>query len=305
MAAITKHRILLAGILKAKRLFRDGEPRWREGRTRKPCQIARQAVAERRKARKRLRRFGRGNKEAQALADVLDLCAPGTRCYSAACAVCSRAFQRWLVVAIDEFLARENGGQAQGSTATALIHCAGAAAPGKLDIEAFRALRTFVSTALTSAGIDAAVFGTDLSFNRDREGTFQPHWSQHFHGHVPGKLGVSAESRLRKLFPRCTCNGISRPVQVTEFDGNLAGLGYPHRPGAGGREGYSQTKATADGGTRTCRNTRGRPLTGQQFVEAMLFLHRVGLIGRLLLHGVKLVRRPDSSVVIRRRHGSV
>ena len=296
-----RHRVTVAAILANARLFGNSPPRWREGRTRRPSQTARQAQTERRKARKRLRRFGKGNRDAQALADVLDGCAPRSRCQSGACAVCGRAFQRWAVGASNEFLARENGGEAQGSTALACIHCAGAAAPGKLDIQGFRALKAFVSTALASIGIEAAVLGLHLSANRNRERTFEPHWLPHFHGHMPGQIGVTAETHLRKLFPRCICNGISRPVQVTEFDGNLAGLAYPYKPGVGGREGYLHTKATAEGGTRTCRNTRGRPLTGEQFVEAALFMHRVGLVGRLLLHGVTLARRRDGSVAMRRK----
>jgi hypothetical protein len=223
-----KHRSAIAIILADARLYRNGSPQWDEGRLRRPCQTARQACAERRKAIYRVRRFGKENKAALALADKLDSCAPGERCMNGACPVCGRALLRWAVEAKHEFLARYNDGYTESSTSIALIHCAGAAAPGRLTVETFLALNAYTRTALTSAGIDAAVFGVDLSLNEDLDGTFAPHWSIHHHGHVPGEIGTTAETRLRKLYPRCACNGISRPVLITELDGNLAGLAYPN-----------------------------------------------------------------------------
>lgn len=279
-------------VLSHEELYKDGPPQWLEGRSKRRCRTAAEAQRERHKATKRLRRFGRDNPQALALAARLDNCIQQSRCGSGACPECGRAFQRWLVGANSGFLR----GHAAGSTILSLVPCGGIAAPGKLGVAAAVASKQFSRFAIASVGIEVAFGALDLSYNEERQGGFAPHWSPHLRVHFPGQLSKDAEAELRALFGRCPCHGIARPVQMASFDGNLAGLAYTFKPEVGRRQSYRQVKGIAKGG-RECRNTRGRPLTGEQAVEAAIFLHRLGLAGRLLVHG-GLYRVHDRAFVV-------
>lgn len=118
-------------ILGDERHYGDGPPQWLEGRRKRPGQTAAEAVAERRRLVKRLRRFGKSDPRARYVAERLDGCAPNARCRSGACPECARAWQRWFTTATQDFLAHT---MAAGSTSTILspIHAAGIVAPGEL-----------------------------------------------------------------------------------------------------------------------------------------------------------------------------
>ena len=88
-------------------LFGNGPPRWLEGRRSRSGKTSVQAEAERHLLVKRLRRFGRKNPLALELANRIEACRPHQRCKSGACPECSRAWQRWFVVAAKRFIAKQ------------------------------------------------------------------------------------------------------------------------------------------------------------------------------------------------------
>ena len=156
-----------------------------------------------------------------------------------------------------------------------------------------------VRDALAAAGLPAGVIGIDVSFNEHLTTDFRPHWVLHPRVFVPGMLGDTQIKTLRAHFSPSDL--IRRPLKVAAFDGNLTGIAYGMKPEFGRRQSYEQTKPTAKG-TRQCRNTRGRPLRGSEAVELAVFLNRVGLRRRLILHGTMLVRNRAGAVVIRTDH---
>src|SRR3954452_12196682 len=135
-------------------------------------------------------------------------------------------------------------------------------------------LEATVHAALASAGIGMAVIGVDVSFDEDRQRQFQSHWLLHLRVFVPGLLPKRIVDELRERFPRSTST--PRPFRSAVWDGNVVALAYGMKPNFGRRQSSTQRKVT-DEGTRKCRNTRGRPLTGTQAVELALFLDRIGL----------------------------
>lgn len=160
-------------------------------------------------------------------------------------------------------------------------------------------LSAAVREALRAAGIRTAVIGIDVSANEHLKGAFEPHWALHARVHIPAIVSASAATSLRKHFP--LGDRISRPLRISPFDGDLAGIAYGMKPQFGRRQSYEQEKPTGTG-FRRCRNTRGRPMRGTEAVELLTFLDSIGLRRRLILHGTALTRDRDGSVVIRPRH---
>ena len=118
-------------ILADEQHYGDGPPQWLEGRHKRPAQTAAEAVAERRRLVKRMRRFGKRAPWARPVADRLEGCAPQARCLSGACPECARAWQRWFTTATQDFLAHAT---TAGSASTILspVHAAGIIEPGEL-----------------------------------------------------------------------------------------------------------------------------------------------------------------------------
>ena len=90
------------------RWYGDGPPRWRQGRGNQPAMTSDEARAQRRRDVKMLRRHGKGDPRALALADAIAACRPGKRCGRAGCMECRRATQRLFVDASDRLLRRSS-----------------------------------------------------------------------------------------------------------------------------------------------------------------------------------------------------
>jgi hypothetical protein len=97
-------------ILQARRsgsCYGSGEPRWLEGRAKRPSKTASQAEQQRRAAVKLLRRHGKETQRALNLARRLERCRKNKRCLSGACPVCHRAYQRLFVRAARRLLKKD------------------------------------------------------------------------------------------------------------------------------------------------------------------------------------------------------
>lgn len=280
--------------------YGDTPPHWLEGRHKRPCQTAAEAADERVRLVQRLRRFATFiDFNARAVADRLRCCCPEVRCMSGACPECARAWQRWFTTATQDFLVHANAVGSQG-TILSPVHATGIVEPGSgLPPAALPRVGNVVRKALTAAGLSTAVVGIDVSFNEHLAADFRPHWSLHPRVFVPRPLTAFEVKTLRAHFP--PSNLIPRPLKVAAFDGNLVGIAYGMKPAFGRRQSYEQTKPTSNG-TRQCRNTRGRPLRGNEAVELAVFLDAVGMRQRLILHGTTLKRDQNGAVVIRIDH---
>lgn len=84
--------------------YGDGDPQWTQGKRGRPCQTAEQALAERRKAIKLLKRHGGTDPRANRVRVRLESCTSKRRCLSGACPECQRAYQRWFVTSANRFL---------------------------------------------------------------------------------------------------------------------------------------------------------------------------------------------------------
>src|SRR4051812_34516994 len=213
-------------ILSQERHFRNGPPHWLEGKKKRPCQTTAEAQIERRKTVKRLRRFGKENSEALALASRLEACAPRQRCGSGACPECARAWQRWFVIAIRNFLESE---PRRPVTVLNPIHVSGKIEPGSLcDPNVLENAREAIRAALIDARIPGGAFGLDISFNEDRDGGFEPHWQLHLRGLIVGRISQRRKSRFWSHFPKSS--EIPKPRRSGEWDGDLSGIAYSMKP---------------------------------------------------------------------------
>ena len=120
-------------ILNSERYYRDDPPQWEQGRSKRPCESAPEARAARLKLMARLRRFGENNPKALAVQTRLASCRPRKRCKSGACPECGRAWQRWFVEALRQFLRAEGAAALGTSTILSIVHPAGIVQPGELD----------------------------------------------------------------------------------------------------------------------------------------------------------------------------
>lgn len=274
-------------ILGNERYYGDGPPEWLQAASRRPCQTAREAEAERRRDVQRLHRFGKANPGALCLAGRIDKCEAGTRCMSGACAACRRAWQRWSVEALSDFLGEH-------SSILCPVHSRGLVIPGNLGLTVLRSLSDAVIDVFSAAKIEVAVLGLDVSFNEHEQNLSPTHWCLHLRAHVPGKISSSAIQKLRRSLPRTLL--ISRPLTITNWDGDLAAVAYSAKATFGRRQTYTQVRPH-----RACQNTRGRPLRGTERVELAIFLDQIGLRRRLILHGADLVLDRNGRVRIRRK----
>ncbi len=274
-------------ILSQERHFRNGPPHWLEGKKKRPCKTAAEVQIERRKTVKRLRRFGKENSEALALASRLEACAPRQRCGSGACPECARAWQRWFVIAIRDFLESE---PRRPVTVLNPIHVSGKIEPGSLgDKDVLKNAKKAIITALNDARIPGGAFGLDISFNEDRDGGFEPHWQLHLRGLIVGRISKRRKSEFWSHFPKSS--EIPKPRRSGEWDGDLCGIAYSMKPQFWRRQGYHDEKEH-----RTSRNTRGRPLRGVEAVELALFLDSIGFRPRLMLGGSRLTKIENGGV---------
>jgi hypothetical protein len=276
-------RILLGPF--ALQWYGDGEPTWKQGRHRKPAKTSKQARTERRQLVKVLRRHGKGNDSALRLADILENCSKKHRCLSAACPVCSRAFQRWFVSAASSIVSRKK----QWHVAS-LVWRAHRFPEGKLDPDTmFEALRRHLRVSLRRAEIRLAIGGFDISMNEHEDGKFVPHWRPHAWILVATKNPKRLRKHLKTKFP--ASKRVRRPLRIVRYDGSPTALAYALKTDFLRRVSLPRKRKSPSNTTR--RNTRDRPLRSTQKIELALALHRIGLPDRVFQLGRASVLNAD------------
>jgi len=282
-----------AEILSNERWYGDGVPFWHLGRPRSH-KSSFAAAEQRQQWVKVLRRHGKGNASALALAVKLDACGPGHRCRSAACPECHRAYQRWFVTACYDLL--ELG---RGSTRWKAVSVTPPQAKirqGGLKGDLFQGVSKALTQGFDEANIAFAVGGFDISFNEHQQRAFKPHWKPHAWVFMQCEAFERGEGRLRATMPKT--NTTPRPVYARDFDGHRAGLAYALKIDFKRRVSLPRV-SSGNGAARSRRNTRERELRAVDKLELLLALDRAGLEARVYLRGARIKQSPTGPVIKR------
>lgn len=133
----------------------------------------------------------------------------------------------------------------------------------------------YIRRMLVKAGLDHLfVIGVvDISYNENREKTWEPHWQLHVHLIAAGSTEEKLKRRLKKVFPRTAT--IHKPVEVKPVYDLLGALSYCCKAYFERRVSYIDNKGHW--------NARGDlPLKPAQFREVFLFMSTQGVASRFL-----------------------
>lgn len=276
---------MLLRILDDEKLFRNGSPHWTELRDKpneRPCENARMAKSRREDTVALLRRHGHQNDKALLLANRLEGCAPGARCMSGACPQCGRALQRWFVSATTDLIDRHFVDREDLWLASVVPdYCA--TPVDALEAFDWPSLMKKTRKILRSSGVEFAVGGADFSVN-ETSGDPDSKWAQ---GQIWMLLSTPRgvwESEVKSLI---NASGmIKRPLKLTRFNGDPAGLAYAFKTTFARRISYHAEYAARQD-RQGSANTRDRLLRGESWLALMIFLDRIGLDARLFKLGAK------------------
>jgi hypothetical protein len=270
--------------------FGDGPPQWREGVGKcweKFSKTASDVNQMRRDAANLLCRFGTGDASIQNLGERMRACSRRSPCTSGACPSCGRAYQRWWVANCQKLMVRGIEGGIADLLMVTISPDFGRLPLPNLNSDSVREITAKLRRILSQAGVSVAFGGVDFCVNADAEGETL-HLQVHYCLFVPGSSWLKCYD---KLLTRINASGdILRPIRAKSFDGNAAGLAYSLKYRFQRRECYWQLpESRADG--RGCWNTRLRPLRGPARVNLMVMLDGLGLSDRVVLMGVRRIRK--------------
>jgi hypothetical protein len=237
---------------------------------------------------KRGRRFGRRFPEAKKLANILARCKRRRRCMSGACPECGRAFQRWFV---SQVAALADSG-ADGLNSTSIVSLNHRTAEDQLTgLDTTGMKRSISETIKDVDGLEWMAGGIDLSLNDDRQKKQGIAWQPQFYG-LADVTNVEALSNLLRgtYSPTKTA---PRPVQIKKCDGSTKVISYAFKTDFVRRIAY-RTEVGPPERRRKCWQTRKVSLRAREHVQAMLWMDKVGLAGRLFLRGVRMTRTGNS-----------
>jgi hypothetical protein len=284
------HRPLVARVLSDEGHYGNGPPTWDQASTRK------KALKARLRAIKRLRRFRTDFTDAQQLAEILEGCKPGQRCMSGACPACTRAFRRWFVSETQKLV---NDAENQS------LHCVSVvftkSRTGEDQLLAFdpaNMRRSLSDKARETDGLTWMVGGVDLSLNDDSQKSLGIAWQPQIYAIAQATEGKGSFENLRKSHK--SNQFAKRPVQVKTYDGSTKAVAYAYKPDFLLRIAYEKVRFRF-GEPKTCWETRKVSLRPKGHVQAMLWMNKVGLVGRLLLVGVRMTRIGDSVGLVKIR----
>ena len=274
---------LTARIFLSEGLFGDGPPTWPGAPT------FRKAKRTRKRYIKRLKRFSSQFPEAAKLAKILARCKKRRRCKSGACPECGRAFQRFFVSEVSK-LATSTSQQELASISIAFPKDrVSEDRPNALQTASMK--RALAETIKDADGIAWMLGGIDLSLNDDTQKKLEIAWQPQFYGFADV---VNLEPLSKVLRDRyCPSKIVPRPVQIKECDGSARAISYGFKTEFVRRIAY-RTKVGPPDNRRKCWHTRKVSLRPVEHVRAMLWLHRIGLAGRLFLRGIRMTRTGDS-----------
>jgi hypothetical protein len=273
---------LVARVVRDERHYRDGTLTWQDAPT------SSNALKSRKRYIKRLRRFSLQSPEARRLAKVLASCGRHHRCMSGACPECARAFQRWFVAEVTG-LPLSKSEQLTSISIAFPKHRVPQDQLTALDTASIK--RALYETIKDVGRLAWMAGGIDLSLNDDTLKGGGVFWQPQFYGFAAVTNPAAFAKVLRHNFT--SSKAVPRPVQIKECDGSAEAISYALKPLFVRRIAY-RTEVDPPGDRRKCWTTRKVSLRPKEHVRAMLWMHKVGLAGRLFLHRVRMTRTGDS-----------
>jgi hypothetical protein len=129
--------------------------------------------------------------------------------------------------------------------------------------------------------------GIDLSLNDDTQKGPDIAWQPQFYGFAQGTSREALSEILRDKYKPSKI--APRPIQTKECDGSARAISYGFKNDFVRRIAY-RGHAGPPGKRRKFWTTRKVSLRATEHVRAMLWMHRIGLAGRLFLRGVRMTR---------------
>jgi hypothetical protein len=136
----------------------------------------------------------------------------------------------------------------------------------------------------------------DISLNDDSQKKFDIVWQPQFYGFAR-VTGREALSRILRAVYVPT-KYAPRPVQTKKSDSSAEAISYALKTEFVRRIAYRAEIGPPEN-PRKCWNTRKVSLRPREHVRALLWMHRVGLGGRLFLHGMRMTRTGNSVALVR------
>jgi len=273
---------LIARTLADEDYYGDGAPTWPGAPTSNDAKKARKSYI------KRLRRFAHQFPEAKKLANVLARCKRRRHCMSGACPECGRAFQRWFVSQVEALTGNADPNNLNSTSIVFLNHRTAEDKLAALDATGMK--RSISETIKDADGLRWMAGGIDLSLNDDWQKNQGIAWQPQFYGLADVTNVGSLSNLLRGTYS--PTKKAPRPVQIKKCDGSTKVISYALKTDFVRRIAY-RTEVGPPERRRKCWHTRKVSLRASEHVQAMLWMHKIGLAGRLFLHGVRMTRNCD------------
>lgn len=274
---------LIARMLQDETCYGDDPPSWPNARASKDAKKARKSYV------RRLRRFAHQFPEAKKLANVLARCKRRRRCMSGACPECGRAFQRWFVSRV---VVLTDNADTEELNSVSVVFSHHRAAENQLTALNTTGMKRSISETIKNAdGLQWMAGGIDLSLNDDWQKKQGIAWQPQFYGLARVTNVAVLSNLLRDTYsPTKTA---PRPVQIQKCDGSTKVISYAFKTDFVRRIAY-RTEVGPPERRRKCWHTRKVSLRAGEHVQAMLWMHQIGLAGRLFLRGVRMTRTGDA-----------
>jgi hypothetical protein len=229
-----------------------------------------------------LRKHGKTDPTLNLIADCLDQCEKGDRCFSGACLECGRLFQRFYVRhskrSIRDIVARE-GNELVG---ICIIPSSPLVRPGQIKHFSIYNFHRRIKSALDFAGIKSGMGGVDFSFNEDRDQDWQPFICPHVYLITSTNDREKLRQSLKKIFRKTL--EVNRPIKLPLFHNNAYRRSYSLKMIFKRRISYY--KLRKENPTKS-RNTSTDKLRVDQRIELYKYLHQIGLAARIIVRGLK------------------
>jgi hypothetical protein len=278
---------LIAHLLADEYWFANKPPSWPDAPT------ANAAKKGRIRRIKRLLRFSSQFSEAKKLAKILARCKRRRRCMSGACPECGRAFQRWFVAEVVNLTSNDSPLDLIAVSIAFPHHRSVGDTLDTLDTTKMK--RDMTEIIKDSDLVHWMAGGIDLSLNDDTQRNVPICWQGQLYGFTEVFNRRKFSKLLRDAFKKT--RKVKRPIQTEECDGSSRAISYGFKNDFVRRIGYRGQAGPPDN-RRTCWKTRKVSLRPTEHVRAMLWLHKVGIAGRLFLRGVRMTRGKNGVALV-------
>jgi hypothetical protein len=172
--------------------------------------------------------------------------------------------------------------------ALSVVFPTGVVEPGTLDtLDVANIRRRFTNVVNAIGGIRWVAAGFDISLNDDIAKGLGTRWQLQLYGTAKVRDREAFSKGLRKRY--LPSAEIRRPVQIKPSDGSSKAISYGFKTDFVRRVSY-QGEAGPEGDRRKCWKTRKVSLRAKEHIELLLWLHKIGLAGRLFLRGLRMTR---------------